>query len=585
MNNSLLQKLYRFRLEALFVISMCWLYGTYAMQAHPVSDDWWVISTLSQSSSFQDFLGYWMKTVTHRPIYAVLLSTFVWLFKANVWAYVILTSAVWCTGVIITAQALRGFISYHEKWIFIFLGCVPIMSAATLFASVQLIAASFAFLFWSISFHFQIKAFATPGWRFLISSFIFGTLSLLTYEVTLPLIAFSAATVLVRTNWTGGEIVLKIRNVIIQTWPQWGALLVVALYKGAMHLIFPAFLLKVEERSWIERSLSIFDWIFATFISFPIFLITSLSHRLTFETLQSPAAIVSILLASFFPLVLFSISSSEKNATTNNRLKFLFAIVVCIFSSMAIFFISGYGARIEGLGTRLWAGTWILISIFTAIILGRIAIHHNGKYIVSAVLAVVMLSYCVQMHGYLRSSELATKVSATLFSLIEKQNYTEGDAIIGNVPRFIPDNLNNEPVLEEVYLQRAIQAIHPERQWAAAAICPPVIVVDDATLIPKGFLNSSYIGWEDGEIRVFRPGGLVWKHPATSGIWFYDFDFVTDEGTLERLETPDELKFRVDTINETSGNRYKQTLTERLRDWLKHQASDIVTLERAQKAE
>ncbi|MEO6054903.1 MAG: hypothetical protein ABIP97_12915 [Chthoniobacterales bacterium] len=558
---------------------MSLLYGIYAINANPIQDDWWIIDSANQYDSLHKILQYWLATVTHRPVYAVLLTVSGFVFGVNVWAYVVLTTIAWCTAVIIAAQGLRHLLSSREQWIFIFLGSVPLLSSSTIFASVQMIAGTFSMLFWAISFRYQIRAITNPAlWRTMLS-FIFCTLSLLTYEATLPLICFSACIVLISIQWNRHNILLCCFEGFKKTWAQWGALFFILLFKNLMHRIYPEFLLKMTDRSWFERFLSIGDWLIATFINFPILLLSTLSKHLTITALLSPGMLSCILLFSIVPFVLYSKNYTPPR-TAHIRKWLIAALILCILSSSSIFFLSGYGARIESLGSRLWSGTWILFSILLAIFFGRIMYFRYGKYIISGLFALIMLSYCVQMEAYIQSGELSVKIVDTLFKLLPKTDYSEGDVIIGNVPRYIPDSLNNEPVMEDVYLTYALSAKYPAHKWNAIAICPPIIIVNEKTLIPTGYLDSSYINSNDKEINIYRPENRIWKHSASGSIWLYNFDYVKNTATLEKITSPEMLITHLNLINENSGNRYTKTITERFRDSLKLRFSNMLNSNR-----
>ena len=173
------------------------------------------------------------------------------------------------------------------------------------------------------------------------------------------------------------------------------------------------------------------------------------------------------------------------------------------------------------------------------------------------------------MRAYIRSTLLADNITYSLYQILQTQNYHQGEPIICIVPRYWPDNLNNEPVLEDVYLEHMLSAKYPSQKWSAFAVFPPFKWVNDSSGIPKGYFDASYIEWSENTLTLYRPVGMTWKHPDVKAVWLYVFDFVTAASDLRLICSPEDLERQLESIEATSTNGYKKPLSEEFRNTIK----------------
>jgi hypothetical protein len=563
---------YGLRVEITCLIALLFLHGTYAFFAMPVQDDWWIISVAAEHDTLIDLAQYWFSVIGHRPTYAFLLSVLGWGLQNHVWAYAVLTSTVWCCAVLLAARSLRPFLCLMERRLFIFLGCVPLIASATIFASVQMVASTFATLLWAISLFFQQRAIHGKNlWNYAFS-FACVCLALLSYEAVLPLIFFSALLTLFTTlNSKNSSRSFAIKNLsaLIKISPQWAAMVTVLLYKITMKFVYPSFLLKVESRSWTEHFFSLGDWAAALLLGFPLLVFSTLTNALTLQTLLSPLSFLTVCFAAVFSYLAVTACKSPDAISRDRRRVLMLATIIALFSGSLVFFLSGYSARVEGLGTRLWASTWILLCVMASVFFTRLSQRLLGVFFVVASISVVTLSYCVQMRAYIRSTLLADNIAVSLYQTVQTQDYHQGDPIICVVPRYWPDNLNNEPVLEDVYLEHMLSAKYPSQKWCAFAVFPPFKWVNDSSRIPKGYFDASYIEWSENTLTLYRPVGMTWKHPDVTSVWLYVFDFATASGDLRLICSPAELERQLASFEATSTYGYKKPLSESVRDKIK----------------
>ena len=570
--HTVFRRSYDLRVEITCLIALILVHGTYAFFAMPVQDDWWIISVAAKHDTLIDLAQYWFSVIGHRPTYAFLLSVLGWGFQNHVWAYAVLTSTVWCCAVLLAAHSLQPFLCLMERRLFIFLGCVPLIASATIFASVQMVASTFATLLWAISLFFQQRAIHGKNlWNYALS---FGCvcLALLSYEAVLPLIFFSALiTLFTILNSKNSSRSFAIKNLaaLIKISPQWAAMVTVLLYKISMKFVYPSFLLKVESRSWAEHFFSLGDWAAALLLGFPLLFFSTLTNALTLQTLLSPLSLLTVCLAALFSYLAVTACKPPNTISRDSRMILVLATLLALFSGSLVFFLSGYSARVEGLGTRLWAGTWILLCVMAAVFFTRLSRRPLGVFFVVASIFVVTLSYCVQMRAYIRSALLADNITCSLYQILQTQDYHQGEPIICIVPRYWPDNLNNEPVLEDVYLEHMLSAKYPSQKWCTFAVFPPFKWVDDSSGIPKGYFDASYIEWSKNILTLYRPVGMTWKHPDVTAVWLYVFDFATASSNLRLICSPADLERQFASIEATSKNGYIKPLSEGVRDKIK----------------
>jgi hypothetical protein len=173
------------------------------------------------------------------------------------------------------------------------------------------------------------------------------------------------------------------------------------------------------------------------------------------------------------------------------------------------------------------------------------------------------------MRAYIRSTLLAENIACYLYQALQAQDYQQGEPIICIVPRYWPDNLNNEPVLEDVYLEHMLSAKHPSQNWCAFAVFPPFKWVTDGSSIPKGYFDASYIRWSENTLTLYRSVGMTWKHLDVKAVWLYVFDFATASGSLTLICSPADLERKLASFEATSTNGYKKPLSEIVRDTIK----------------
>ena len=568
----------------LFLGLMLLIYGSYAGVAFPIQDDWWILAEAQRHPQLADLLQYWFQTIAHRPVYAVLLSVTSHLFGENVWAFVLLTSTFWWAAALVAAHGLRWSQSTKMRWCFAITATLPVIAASVVCSGVQMIAQTFSVFLWASAFALQMKALYQDRLAPYVFSFICATASLLTYEAVLPLIVFCAAFSSFEVNrLTAENHTTRASNLwagFTKTSPQWGAFLTVLVYKVIMSLTADTFLSKVEHRSWAERLLSLTDWLGALLVSHALAFFSILTSPDTVQVLTSPVLWIGLVLLILLYIMIFSGRPDIRQTLTGSPRSLLISVVIGVLSSSLIFAISGQSARVEGLGSRLWIGVWVLLSLPIAVGMAKLGVKNGGIVICSFISAVLLLSLMAQMRCYLRSAQIAEVVVQDLYHLASTEGLGKGDSIVAIVPRYRLDNVNNEPILEEAYLEHVMAVAHPDANWSAFALFLPIIWVNDETLIPKGHFDQSYLRWEGNGVTAYRPLGATWKRPQTDSVWLYTFDLALSQGTLRPVSSPAELEDMLRDINQATLNHHRKTLSETLRDLAKQTISRYITIVR-----
>lgn len=569
----------------LFLGLMLLVYGSYAGAARPIQDDWWILAEAQARPQFTDLLQYWFQTIAHRPVYAILLSVTSHVLGESMWAFVLLTSTFWWAAALVAAHGLRWSQPTEVRWCFAITASLPVMAASVVCSGVQMIAQTFSVFLWACSFALQMRALHQDRVAPYVLSFICATASLLTYEAVLPLIVFCAVfSVFEATRLAADTRLTHSGNLRIwfgNTASQWGAFLAVLIYKVTMSVTTASFLSKVEQRSWAERLLSLMDWLGGLFVGHTLAFFSMLTSRASVLVLTTPTFWAGLAILVLFYITVFRVNTDRGRAHATGTRPLQISVAVGIMSSALIFAISGQSARVEGLASRLWIGVWVLLSIPIAVGMARLGVRNLGFVICSFISGALLLSLMTQMLCYLRCAQVAEVVVKDLYQKASAAGCGRGDSILAIVPRYMLDNVNNEPVLEDVYLEHAIDVTYPDAGWSSFALFIPVVWVNETTLIPKGHFDQSFLKWDNSGLTAYRSLGAVWDRPGTDRIWMYTFDLSLRQSALRQVLSPAELKKILKGVNRRSVNQTRKTFSEALRDQMKQTISRYVALFRS----
>ena len=234
-------------------------------------------------------------------------------------------------------------------------------------------------------------------------------------------------------------------------------------------------------------------------------------------------------LATCIPLVLslwFGHKISSPVSTNERQLKFLVIALLCFFSSSFIFILSGESATSWGYGARGLSSTWFVFALTLAGICGLIKKYNAALLLVVLFFSVASsLTFSVQRDNYIKSWQLQTAIIQDILNLAQTHSLNQGTVILGDVPKFLTPNYNDEIVFSQPWDFGAALAIHTNK-----------MISDGATIdTQRNDLNK---------LLITENGILIsgWWRANFDDLWLYAFDPTLQKGSLTRLKNADQLK-------------------------------------------
>lgn len=504
------------KLNASLVLLIFFIAATYIplfIKGGIIVDDWGDISHNLSCLGFADCYRTWFPLFSNRPLAPLPITALTFIFEDNYAGYLIANSLIYFLAIALFAKIIDELCDHSAAIIFCALASIPIIAMPLIASPINQSTATVSFLLWSLSLHSLFKFIQKGDKRSYVASYLWLLLAFLTYEVILPLLVLSFLLPFIDKTET---LVKRPLNYLIKfALPILLVLFLVTLWQKG---IAPQFM-GVDSRLKFQPSHIIpkmYTWAHVFFAQIPK-LFGKITPYLNLYSLLTGLLLVTILW-----------NGASQNRSNNNypkSIRFTFVAALCFLSSCSIFILSDESAVSSGYQARGLSSTWFAFALLFASVYSLI--HKKHYFLIIPLIGIGFfssLSYSVQRDQYIKSWELQTRIIGDVSQLALSNNISAPAVIVGNVPKYLESNYNDEIVFSQ-----------PWDFGAALALNTNNVVVDGFPIDSRNN-DLRFINVSADFVSAQNWGGSNFKN-----LWFYDFDPKSKSGSLVRVLNGDEL--------------------------------------------
>lgn len=498
---------------------ICLAYLPLIFEGGIIVDDWGDIShNLSCNGFFNCYLT-WFPLFSNRPLAPLPITLSTFLFQTHFSLYLILNSFLYLLSIFITARIISYLVGNFSATTFILIAAIPCIAMPLIASPINQLTATLSFVFWATSLNSLFNyCFQGKNSQYLLA-YLLLLCGFLTYEVILPLLVLSALLPhLLDKNIFNSN---RIRYLVKYILPILLILVIVILWQK---IIAPQFM-EVDSRLKFEPSqilAKIHTWAHVFYAQLPSLFLKSIDLISTYDILSG-----IVLVATFY-------LSWRFYRLQPNQLKgsfyFVLTGILCFFASSLIFILSGESATSWGYQARGLSSTWFAFAILlSGLVSSNFPSIPIRNYIFTPMVIIVtclsLLVFSIQRDNYVKSWKLQQFIIKDALNLIKLNKLTPDATVIGNVPKFLNPNFNDEIVFSQSWDFGAALSIYTQ------------------SLVISGAVIDSRRG--DFKKVQFQGDSIIldgWWKGHTSNMWFYDFDPAAKKGTIIRVKDINDLK-------------------------------------------
>jgi hypothetical protein len=483
-----------------------------------ITDDWGDIRQTWDCKGFFTCYKEWFPLFSNRPLAPLPITLSTQIFSTNYSWYLLANTSIYLAALGLTASALTPFLRPFARALFVLLAAAPCIAMPLIVSPINQLTATVAFLYWAISLKLLLKEDRKHQTIFYLLAYFFLLCGFLTYEIILPLLFFSAFLPAFKDpqkltkNWFAYSLkyILPIFIVLILV-IVWQKALAPQFFEDVSRLRFnPAHALR-----------NLYTWVSVFALQIPNLFIKSLPY------FSYMTAFLFALIGALF--LIGSVSNRIRKIDTPEKWFLILSLLSWISSSL-IFILSNESAVSWGYQARGLSSTWFCFAIVLAC-LAQLACSFSNIRRSLCLLAICLFtcfsvfSFSIQRDKYIESWDLQLLILHDAVSLIKSQSIGPNASILGDVPRYTPNNYNRELVYSQSWDFPAALVLYAQDQVRGG------IVVDSRG---RDLQNLRI----EQDIATVNDQGKV----DFSNLWLYDFDPTTKRGSLSRLNTPEDLK-------------------------------------------
>ncbi len=401
-----------------------------------ISMEGWVGVDAASGTTWADNFWVVLRHVPNRPVLVAIAFLTGRLFGENPVGYNVLSILFWLMNCALAASVLKRFLGGTAAMLFVLFASVPVAASSALLHSSVLLGMIAAVLFWTVSFHYLVKFQEGKKWLDFALGYFFVLMSLLTYEVTLPLIVLN---ILLPFVYRDKKVVLKIvgHGLMVASLVGLSSLNQLILMPRLLHIHISSLILNGMTLRRVVWSVG--SWFYSLSFDLPILLLSSLNKVGILEFSE-----VALLLF----LLIFGIKQMSNQLETRSGMRklFLMTVLISLMSCAALFIFSIAKPSTYGYANRVLLSSYFLLCIFLAD-----ATSHLSKSRAYWVCALVLLPFYTSMisqrDNFIEAARLAKAILEDCAHKVLEQNVPAPAAVFANVPEHTAKNINNEEVL------------------------------------------------------------------------------------------------------------------------------------------
>lgn len=486
-----------------------------------IVDDWGDIAHNLDCNGFIQCYQTWFPLFSNRPLAPLPITASTFLFGTFFQGYLVLNTVVYLASILITRKVIAQLIGGPPSIIFALFAAIPFIAMPVIASPINQLTATVSFLLWALSVSALLHFLKSQSRGFHVLAYLYLLLAFLTYEVILPLLVFTAFLPLIidpdslRKNWFKYFLHFIAPIAIILA-------IVILWQKG----IAPQFMdvdsrLKLNPQQMIAK---LYTWGHVFFAQIPALFLKSISY-ITIDQLLTSALFI---LAVWFG---YPSMAKEQNSFAVKQRFFLMSFL-CLISSSSIFVLSDESANSWGYQARGLSSTWFALSIFIASVSSYIASRKNVLLVFISIFGIAStLSFLIQRDNYIKSWQLQMIIVEDALEQIKKNQVPPNAIVIGDVPKFINPNYNDEIVFSQPWDFGAALAIFTQSH------------IKDGAVIDSKRKDFSKLVISDQTITLNG-----WWKTNTTNLWLYEFDPVEKKGKLSNIQNIDAFKEKLKNL-------------------------------------
>ena len=462
----------------------------------------------------------WFPLFSNRPLAPLPITISTFIFGTFFPGYLILNTVTYLLAIFLTRKVISQQIGNGPSIVFALFAAAPFIAMPIIASPINQLTATVSFLLWALSLYELNNFINSSRKKSYALTYVYLLLAFLTYEVILPLLVFTVLLPFIinadtlRKNWFN----YFIRFVL----PIGAVLAIIVLWQKG---IAPQFIevdsrLKLEPQQMLAK---LHTWGHVFFAQIPSLFIKSANYAKPSHFLVCAIFILTIFLGFF---------KSEVSKKTDEVFRFLIVSALCFLASSSIFILSNESANSWGYQARGLSSTWFSLSILLGGLCSLVALRKILILPLITVFGVMStLSFVIQRDNYIESWKTQMIIISDVLDLIDRENSPNNIVVIGDVPKFLTPNYNDEIIFSQ-----------PWDFGGALALFSNGKVKDGAVLDSKRQdFNRLLIKNNDIEING-------WWKTNVDKLWLYEFDTTEQKGVISKVQSINSFKEKMHAI-------------------------------------
>lgn len=557
--------IYGYRLS-IVLITLLFLtaYFPFVLRGGLISDDWSVRSNAYFNSGLWQNCYYWVVEVSpQRPLQALLAATTGYIFGGNTAGYIILNLSVMISSILCTALILKKYTGKTDALLFILFASIPTIASTSIFSPAMLIVTPVTTFLWSLSLFTLDQYMNNQKKVYYVLTYVLIFLALLIFEVILPFLVITVLLPMSKYLENGTALSLKfLRNYFIKFFvPVISIVLGIIIFQK---LTAHSLATQIHLVPGIKVIIKTFVAWASSFTTELCFLLINSAMQLGTDLFSRPDILLTGVTLIIFSFIFVKIVSSHAHLSEKVEIRikerfFLGIVILALLSCPILFIVSNYIPVIHGYDNRLMHSTWFLLSMILAWATGRI-FRTKICFVAPVIIFFLFASIIAQRDNFILSWALQQKIINDCTKKAEQADVRQDSVIIGNVPKYLPNNLNNEEVFNNIWDFGSALRVHTDG------------------LVYRGIpINSTKL--RQGRFIVkdnFFFVNRVWKPKfSADNLWYYEYDQQTAQSKFIQISGIQHLQSILEEIKEHNINAEPmrahngvRTLLREIANWL-----------------
>ena len=483
--------------------------------------------------------------------------------------FILVNLGIWLGALLLLIAALRPYHGPGFGYLLVLLAAFPPISSTVIFSPAMQMLGSLSILLWAFSFWLLLRDVVRDRYSWV--PYLPLLAALLTYEIILPLVpltllyplAVRPASAADRPSHRGSYLLKYVLPVVL-------ILLAVLILQ---RWVMPQFM-AVDSRLRLPRPATgcflCLAWFGSVLVLTPWLLLRAIAYLpASYPACWQMILVVLLLIAGFF--LWRPARDLSSRFFSPRKYRPLGILVLAFLSCPLLYVLSSSLALIGGYSNRGLTLAWLIVAMLLAClpaIPGRRGLQRLSFAGVLVVLALCVASFMVQRDNYLRSWRLQQQVLDAFVAQAKAVGLPPGARVIGNVPRRVASNYNDEEVFGNAW------------DFGRALRLSTHGLVADGIPVTRTQIDQGNVQQHGDELLV----NGCWRGD-TSSLWFFEFDQRTQRCRLLKIEDAAHLSRILDELGKTEINHVPESLGSRwpvewralLKRWAKNLNRDDVS--------